>query len=84
LLLILFTQAFLRTTNREFRLSLRKFLSLVLRLFDHQITRSPDHPILMSINLRSSRGICGEVCGSAALCLRASVVDLLFDLPLIF
>jgi hypothetical protein len=59
---------------------------VVLRLSDHQIPRSPDHPILMSINLRSSRGNLRRtlVCGSAALCLRASVVDLLFDLPLIF
>jgi hypothetical protein len=33
--------------------------SRLLRFSDHRITRSPDHPILTSANLRSSAKVCG-------------------------
>jgi hypothetical protein len=38
----------------------RKFSSLLLRFSDHPITRSPDHPILITTNLHSSEKICGQ------------------------
>jgi hypothetical protein len=37
--------------NRVFS---RKFSSLLVRFSDHRITRSPDHPILITTNPRSS------------------------------
>jgi hypothetical protein len=57
------------TTNREFRLSLRKFLSLVLRPSDHQIppiTGSPDSHVYQSA-LTSRKSAANFGCGPAAL-----------------
>jgi hypothetical protein len=35
------------------------FVAQLVLISDHRITRSPDHPILTYVNLRSSAKICG-------------------------
>ena len=51
----------LRITNSCILLFSRKVSSRFLRFSDHRITRSPDHPIFVTIDLRSSATICGRV-----------------------